>query len=115
METPSSATEKEFWISSPRSWTELIRSVAGSTVPTRPWRVTHQMRPFQSGITEVTGSQVPLGHRLVQVTQSCGTCPVRSQSSSTVNFQLPSGFWEWARRRMCWRESASTARSWWSR
>lgn len=74
METPSRTTENEFWISSPSRRTERIREVAGSTVPTRPWRVTHRMRPSQSGITEVTGSQVPLGHRLVQPTQSCGTC-----------------------------------------
>lgn len=61
IETPSSATENEFWISSPVSCTERMTEVCGSTVPTLPSRVTHQTRPCQSGMTEVTGSQVPLG------------------------------------------------------
>ncbi len=73
METASRSTEKEFWISSPSRRTDRTAEVSGSTVPTRPRRVTHQIRPCQSGITDVTGSQVPLGKRLVQDTQSCGT------------------------------------------
>ena len=73
MDTPSRATENEFWISSPASRIDAHGTgVRVDACRPGPCRVTHQIRPSQSGITDVTGSHSPSGVRSLQRTQSCG-------------------------------------------
>ncbi len=78
VETPSRATEKEFWISSPASRTERMTEVSGATVPTRPSRVSLRRKPAKvpqtvssrPAVSKVAGAHSPPTGAILSLTTS---------------------------------------------